>query len=1178
MKSCAQCGFALETICTHCKCVNPSHFKFCGECGQPLVTPPSTQKEIPVSEGERKHITVLFSDLSGYTSLSEKLDPEEVKGIMNRIFNQITKVVYNYEGTIEKFIGDAVVVFFGIPKAHEDDPIRAIRTALDVHEIVHAISPEFEGRIKKPLALHTGINTGLAVTGKGFAKEEVLAVAGDSVNVASRLSKLARPGEILVGEDTYHQTKRYFTFETLAPAKITGKAEPVIPYRVIKESVAFSRIRGLATQGISSPVVGRDAEFVAMKGCVNRLLNGQGGILSIIGEAGLGKSRLVAELRNSTIAGDAPLQWLRGHTLSYGKKISYWPFREIVRHHAEITDDDNDFEAWEKLKIKVSQLFPSETEEILPYIAGLAMLDIKDDYQKKLKYLDGEAMGRQVFLSSRRFFERLAKEHSLVLVFEDLHWADESSILLLEHLLPLVHRAPILMCLVSRPEYNVPAFRIQEIARKDYARIYTELHLDPLSPAESTQLIQNFLNIENLSIKVQEVIVRKAEGNPLFLEEIIRSLLDSGLITRETRTGYWTFRADIEMFTTPDSIQGIIMARVDRLDEELKQVLRSASIIGRSFLYRVLKGISEKMDKLDEYLNQLEGMELILQRQELPERKYVFKHALVQEAVYESILIQNRKELHIQVAKKIEILFPERLEEFYAMLAYHFVKGEDWDRAQDYLFKAGDQAGRIAADAEALEHYEQALRAYTLVFGDQWDPVQRASLERKMGEVFFRKGANEQATQYLQRALSYLSKPLSMSPKRTYFAIMGEVITQIGHRLMPKFFVKVTNGPMNPAVEEEIRTLEAITYMNAVTNPKILLSTGLRAINFSERNGFIHGIAAGYSALSSIATFLFFPQISGYYGHKSLAIAERSNNPGTLGIAYQTIAVHELWSCRFDTCIEWGLKGAAAVRKGGYWNHRVWGSCLRAATVAMNRQGNFLTALKYSQELAKFGDDSNDRQIWAVGLATGGMALRGLGRLEEAISSLKRAMELAAGVPDHMCHVQAGAFLANCLLQRGYFEQCLAVLEDCRLIARHHKVTGLFHLLLLNGYADVHLLLAEQEKESVKTDWLKKVKIECKKILKLSNKSLNGRAEAMRHQGTYEWFREDPVAAQKWWGQSLKIAEKIHMRFELGLTHLEMGRRLGNHKHLEQAMHIFAETGSEFELAQTRESLESLPS
>ena len=669
------------------------------------------------------------------------------------------------------------------------------------------------------------------------------------MNVASRLSGLAKPGEIIVGEDTYQQAQGYFSFDKREPAKLKGKADPLTPYRVVEEKTKFGRIRGLATQGISSPLVGRDAEFVAMKGCVNRLLDGQGSILSIIGEAGLGKSRLIAELRNSTIAGNDSFQWLEGHTLSYGQKISYWPFREIVRHYAGITDDDSDTESWEKLKAHITELFTTETEEILPYIASLATLDIKDEYVSRARNLDGEAMGRQVFLASRQFFERLAQVRPLVLVFEDLHWADESSTLLMVHLLPLVHRVPILMCGVSRPEANTPAFRLKEIASKDYERRYTEIRLDPLSQTESVQLMQNLLEIENLPTRVREIIVHKSEGNPFFLEEIMRSLIDGGAVVRDPKTGHWKATFHIETVTIPDTIQGVIMARVDRLDEEMKQVLRSASVIGRTFLYRILKGINEAVHELDDHLDQLADMELIRQKQKIPELEYIFKHALVQESTYESILLQKRRELHTRVAQVIEALFPERLEEFYTMLAHHYVKGQVWDKAQDYLFKAGDQAGRIAADSEALAYYKDAIESYGRVFGDRWDPVQRASLERKMAEAFLRRGEHDKAIEYLQRALSYVSKPLPMSPREMGLTTMGEIVKQIGHRLLPGRFVKTFDEPVSPAVEEVVRIYEVAVCIAPFSNPKLFLPAGLRMLNFAERNGFPHGVAVGYTVL-----------------------------------------------------------------------------------------------------------------------------------------------------------------------------------------------------------------------------------------------------------------------------------------------------------------------------------------
>ena len=416
-KFCKECGAKLILVCPHCHFENLPADKFCGECGQKLEGAMTERKGLSI-EGERKQVTVLFSDLSGYTAMTEKLDPEEVREIMSQVFGAITSIVKKYDGSIEKFIGDAVVAFFGVPKTHEDDPVRAIRAAREIHEIVGTMSSQFEGRVGTPLLMHTGINTGLVVTGERILEKGTLGVAGDTVNIASRLSSLAKAGTILVGQDTYLQTHGYFEFEKQEPTRVKGKAEIVQVYMVLHPVPKKEHLRGRAAQGISSPLVGRDAEFVALKGCLNRLLDGQGCIVCIIGEAGIGKSRLMAEIRNHLINTQSmsSLQWLEGRTLSYGQKISYWPFQEIIWHYTGITEEDSEAEAWQKLESRISVLFAEETGEILPYLASLLGLGVRGEYAEGIKYLDGKSMGSQVYLTSRRFFERLARVQPLVLV------------------------------------------------------------------------------------------------------------------------------------------------------------------------------------------------------------------------------------------------------------------------------------------------------------------------------------------------------------------------------------------------------------------------------------------------------------------------------------------------------------------------------------------------------------------------------------------------------------------------------------------------------------------------------------------------------------------------------------------------------------------------------------------
>jgi class 3 adenylate cyclase len=292
---CNGCGQKLDLPCPKCGRPNPPGSKFCNGCGQELVEGAPKEKRVPGGEGERKYVTAMFSDLSGYTAMSEKLDPEEVKEITTRIFADVASIVFRYEGFVEKYIGDAVVALFGVPASHEDNHTRAIRAAQEIHKSVETLATDYEAKIGRRLAFHTGINTGLVVTGQINIERGTHGVAGDTINLASRLCGLAKPGEILASESTYLQCKGIFSFERLDPVSLKGKAKPVTPYRLGGERV--EAVRGLATHGLTSPLVGRSAELAVIKASVNRLLDGQGGILSVIGEAGLGKSRLMAEIR-----------------------------------------------------------------------------------------------------------------------------------------------------------------------------------------------------------------------------------------------------------------------------------------------------------------------------------------------------------------------------------------------------------------------------------------------------------------------------------------------------------------------------------------------------------------------------------------------------------------------------------------------------------------------------------------------------------------------------------------------------------------------------------------------------------------------------------------------------------------------------------------------------------------
>jgi tetratricopeptide (TPR) repeat protein len=931
--------------------------------------------------------------------------------------------------------------------------------------------------------------------------------------------------------------------------------------------------RGLEWKGLHSPLVGREAEFTTAKESLERLLAGQGSLLGIFGEAGIGKSRLIEEIRR-----DIPmdrLQWLEGHPLTDGPPIAYRPFQEILRGYVGINDQDTEDQAWDKLVNEITSLFQENAPEFLPYLASLLGLKVRGEYLERVQYLDGEALGKQIFLASRRFFERLAGTKPVVLIFEDVQWMDEASIGLLEHLLVLFEQVPLLIAVLSRPVWETPAGHLIEIIEKDHPAHYTAVRLVPLSQSDSTQLVDNLLQIESLPTELHTMILSKAEGNPFFLEEILRALIDLGAIQRESSSGGWRVTAQVERLAIPDTVQSVVLARLDRLEEEVKRVLQVASVIGRNFLYRVLGSITQAGRRLDEHLTELQTIELIQEKQRIPELEYIFIHALAQEATYESILLEKRRNLHAQVGATIETLYADRLQEFYGLLAHHYAKAEAWEKAQAYLLKAADQAGSMAANTEALEQYRQALAAYQHAFGEEWDPVERASLERKMAEILFRRGEWAEAFDFLQRALTYLGNPLPTSRLAVRSALLLEIIQQIGRSLLPGFFRKEKAGL---AAEEELLIYQTLEVLVAARDPELFLLLGIRMLNFSTRNNLPIGVVRASAGLGIVfGEFLNLPRLEKHYLRQAVKLAEQLQRPDALCLPYTVLMRHQgIMRGEWQTALEYGQRAAAALRKIG--NLEDYSVAIFTASTILIWRGEFARALAGGQELAQLGRDANERQTLVSGLWVQGFAEQRLGRLEAAISHLKQALETAEASGNVFLRVMSVNELGQCYLDQAQWQSALDILEsNYNFIVEHNFKRGPFpNAMLRNGLAAAYLIAAEQSKPAERDAWLKKAGQACRLALRWAKKLRPAKPEALRLQGRYVWLKANTAQAQNLWAKSLAEAETLGMPYELGLTHLEIGQRLVDRAHLEQAKSIFARLGAERDLAWVTKLLEHL--
>jgi class 3 adenylate cyclase/tetratricopeptide (TPR) repeat protein len=698
-KFCRKCGIKLSLICPKCGFENLPEDSYCGECGYDLtktsaITPKplETPAKPTITDQERKHVTVMFSDLSGYTAMTEKLDPEEVKEIMGRVFGEIAQVVVKYEGFIEKFIGDAVMALFGVPQSHEDDPVRAIKAAREIHEIVSSISPQYEKRIGKPLAMHTGICTGLVVTGEVNLEKGTHGVLGDTINVASRLSGLAKPGEIVISPDTYHQAEGYFTFEPMEPTVVKGKAEPIRPYKVLSSKEDPTTTHRLS--GLRAKLVGRKVEMAQLQEAISNLRQGKGSIFSIVGDAGTGKSRLIEDFK-ATINLEE-IQWRDGHCYAYSQNIPYFPLIDLLSRAWQIQEGDSPEQIRKKVE-SAAGLLISDRSDLIPYLGSLYSLKYPE-----IEEVSPEYWKTRLHEAVQMILSALTRRSPAVICLEDLHWADPSSIELIRLILNDL-RLPALFICAYRPPFNL--FTAHQLT--GLGQGYQEIRLQDLSCSDAQTMVESLLRADHIPSELQRFIQTKVEGNPFYLEEVINALIESGTLIKDN--GNWKLTKSIQEANIPSTIQGVIAARLDGLERDMKRVIQEASVIGRAFLYEILKRVTELKDVIDKSLSGLERLEFIRTRTIQPDLEYIFKHALTQEVVYNGLLKKERQALHERIGLIMEQLFHDRLPEFYETLAFHYKQGQSISKAVDYLIKCGEKSlNRYSLD-EAHRYFQEAF-------------------------------------------------------------------------------------------------------------------------------------------------------------------------------------------------------------------------------------------------------------------------------------------------------------------------------------------------------------------------------------------------------------------------------------------------------------------------------------
>ena len=625
--------------------------------------------------------------------MNEKMDPEEVGAVMGRIKAEAVRIVEEEGGIVNQFVGDEVLALFGIPTAHEDDPLRAVRAARRVHAMVRSVSPEVENRIGRPLHMHTGINTGLIVTNLRDSRDGKFGITGDTVNTGARLKAIAGDDEILASPATHGLIAPFFGSEALEPVQIKGKAGPLTPYRVGEELAVRTRF-DVAEQRGFTPYSGRERELALLGRCLEKTLAGEGQFVVITGEAGIGKSRLLYEFQNTLEARGVTV--LEGRSQPQGSNTPYLPLLDALRTGLNLGQGETPQEQGKAALATLRGIDRALEDHLAIY---LHLLSIPSREHTLPTTLQGEELRRSIQLALSALITLSAAQKPVVLLVEDLHWADEASTSALKYLAGVMARTPLLVVVTYRPEYaadwGVPSH-------------LTRIALHPLDETQSERIVKSVLDADILPEGLAEVIHERTAGNPFFIEEICNALLEQGTVqVRDVRQAVLT--APLESLTLPESVHAVIRSRLDRLEPELRDVLGLAAVVGREFSARVLERLHPERALLARCLEQLKALELIQQVRLLPDVGYVFKQVTTQEVAYETLLLQRRKELHLKAAEATEELYAGRLSEYSESLGRHFRYGEAWPKAARYFLAATQTAKAHYAYRSALGLCVRAL-------------------------------------------------------------------------------------------------------------------------------------------------------------------------------------------------------------------------------------------------------------------------------------------------------------------------------------------------------------------------------------------------------------------------------------------------------------------------------------
>ena len=1152
--------------CPKCQSENPEGAKFCNECGHNLTpTLEATSQAFSFTEklakierylpegltekilaqkdkieGELRQVTVMFCDMEGFTPLVEKLGPEETYSLMDNVYELLIHKVSDYEGTVNELTGDGIMALFGAPIALENASQRALWSALSIHSAIAKFNEQKKGIM--PIKMRIGVHTGPVVVGTlGNDLRVQFTAVGDTVNLASRMEGLAESGTTYVTEETYRQTRDLFRFEAIGKKSVKGKKEAIPVYKLLSAKKDAHRLRLGSERMIYSEMVGRNSALDRLEFQVMKAIKGEGSIVNIIGEAGIGKSRLVAELKQCEVSKRVTI--LEGRAISMGRNLSFHPIIDLLKQWALIREDDGEATALGKLEMAVRNVCPEDLYEVLPFLATLMGMKLSGRYAERIQGLEGEALDNLILKSFRELLIKATELTPLVIVLEDMHWADKSSIELMKLLFRLAETQRILFINVFRPGHEETGDQIAETVREKFEGYYVEIDLEPLDSRMSEALITNMLNIGQVHHAFIGRIVDRAGGNPFFIEEVVRSLIDEGAVV--VRGGTFKVTQRVSTIAIPNTINDVLMARIDRLEEKTRNLVKVASVIGRNFFYRLLQQVADTVEDIDDRLSYLKEIQLIRERKSMGELEYLFKHTLAQEVAYESILPLKRKELHLRVARSIEKVFGDRLHEFYGMLAYHYSRAESVDKTEEYLIKAGEEALKSSASSVALHYFQEALALYLKKYDKIADPEKVAMIEKNIALAFYNRGQYEEAIEYFNRALNHYWGKLPRYAISDVLKSLSGFLHLLASLYLPSFkFRKIPTPGDIEAVDLFFKKLKAV----AIISPRRFFMESFhfftKATNFD-----LTKFELGAGILIGASTTFSFGGISFRLSRKILnfgkdRVDKDDIKPFTIYDFSETLHNYLEGNWKAIKAYDDNLADRNLSIGEVYWASQqfYWHGFPKIF------QGNF----DIPELLVKKLDDiyevyENDLSLLLKYILNTNL-LMACRKFHDALNEIEAGIAFVQKTGFGPSLIDMYSSQSRIQVMMGDIAEAQKSLEQADKL---RSGVQLFPLQLSIFYLcefEYFLYRLEESLESglkLQTSKYRKKAIKSGKLLvKTSRKAGQHRTEAYRLVGVYCWLIQHRKRALKWWNKSIKEGERLGARLELSRTYFEVGKRL----------------------------------